>query len=95
MVNMRHHALVRPPVAAARAPARHQRCAQVIGVQIYFAGGKVYHAIFAHRHALAQGVILGCTEIPSLVSEADVGLALFDTTLLHAEAALNCAVSKA
>jgi aspartate racemase len=43
----------------------------------------------------AQGVILGCTEIPLLVSEADAGLPLFDTTLLHAEAALNYAVSKA
>lgn len=43
----------------------------------------------------AQGVILGCTEIPLLVSEADAGLPLFDTTLLHAEAALNYAVLKA
>ncbi len=43
----------------------------------------------------AQGVILGCTEIPLLVSEADAGLPLFDTTLLHAEAALNYAMSKA
>jgi aspartate racemase len=42
----------------------------------------------------AQGVILGCTEIPLLVCEADAGLPLFDTTLLHAEAALNYAVSK-
>lgn len=42
----------------------------------------------------AQGVILGCTEIPLLVSEADAGLPLFDTTLLHAEAALNYAVAQ-
>jgi aspartate racemase len=42
----------------------------------------------------AQGVILGCTEIPLLVSEADTGLPLFDTTALHAEAALNYAVSQ-
>jgi len=41
----------------------------------------------------AQGVILGCTEIPLLVSEADAGLPLFDTTLIHAEAALSYAVS--
>jgi aspartate racemase len=40
----------------------------------------------------AQGVILGCTEIPLLVGEADAGLPLFDTTVLHAEAALNYAV---
>jgi aspartate racemase len=40
----------------------------------------------------AQGVILGCTEIPLLISEADAGLPLFDTTSLHAEAALNYAL---
>jgi aspartate racemase len=41
----------------------------------------------------AQGVILGCTEIPLLVSEADAGLPLFDTTQIHAEAALNYALA--
>ena len=39
----------------------------------------------------AQGVVLGCTEIPLLVSEADAGLPLFDTTAIHAEAALRYA----
>lgn len=42
----------------------------------------------------AQGIILGCTEIPLLVHESDVGLPLFDTTLLHAKAALNHAISQ-
>ncbi len=40
----------------------------------------------------AEGVILGCTEIPLLVSEVDAGLPLFDTTAIHAEAALNYAL---
>jgi aspartate racemase len=40
----------------------------------------------------AEGAILGCTEIPLLVSEKDVGIPLFDTTAIHAEAALRCAV---
>lgn len=40
----------------------------------------------------AEGVILGCTEIPLLVSEADAGLPLFDTTAIHAEAALRYAL---
>jgi aspartate racemase len=40
----------------------------------------------------AEGVILGCTEIPLLVSEGDVGLPLFDTTTIHARAALEFAV---
>jgi aspartate racemase len=42
----------------------------------------------------AQGVILGCTEIPLLVGEADAGLPLFDTTTIHAEAALRYATSR-
>ncbi|NQS96864.1 MAG: amino acid racemase [candidate division Zixibacteria bacterium] len=40
----------------------------------------------------AQGVILGCTEIPLLVKAEDTPLVLFDTTLLHAEAALGFAL---
>jgi aspartate racemase len=39
----------------------------------------------------AQGVILGCTEIPLLVSQADAGLPLFDTTAIHAAATLRYA----
>lgn len=41
----------------------------------------------------AEGVILGCTEIPLLVSEEDAGVPLFDTTRVHAEAALRYAVT--
>lgn len=40
----------------------------------------------------AEGVILGCTEIPLLVRQADVDVPLFDTTEIHAEAALRYAV---
>lgn len=40
----------------------------------------------------AEGVILGCTEIPLLVTEEDAGMPLFDTTTIHAEAALNYAL---
>jgi len=42
----------------------------------------------------AEGVILGCTELPLLVDEAGAGLPLFDTTRLHAEAALNYALGE-
>lgn len=42
----------------------------------------------------AEGVILGCTEIPLLVSEADVEVPLLDSTLIHAEAALNYALAQ-
>ncbi len=42
----------------------------------------------------AEGVVLGCTEIPLLVSETDVGIPLFDTTTIHAQAALNYALDR-
>ncbi len=42
----------------------------------------------------AQGILLGCTEIPLLVKPGDVPVPLFDTTRIHAEAALNYAVGK-
>lgn len=41
----------------------------------------------------AQGVILGCTEIPLLIRQEDCELPLFDTTALHAAAAVRAALS--
>lgn len=41
----------------------------------------------------AQGIILGCTEIPLLINENDLDLPAFDTTTIHAEAAVNWALS--
>jgi len=41
----------------------------------------------------AEGVILGCTEIPLLVGPKDVDIPLFDTTALHAQAAVDEALS--
>lgn len=41
----------------------------------------------------AQGIILGCTEIPLLVSQEDYKIPLFDTTTLHARAAVDFALT--
>jgi len=41
----------------------------------------------------AEGIILGCTEIPLLVGEDDHALPLFDTATIHADAALEAALS--
>ncbi|MHA1346920.1 MAG: aspartate/glutamate racemase family protein [Candidatus Heimdallarchaeaceae archaeon] len=40
----------------------------------------------------AEGVILGCTEIPLLITQEDSPLPVFDTTTLHALAALRKAI---
>ncbi len=42
----------------------------------------------------AEGVILGCTEIPSLISESDVDIPIFDTTTIHAKNAVEWALSE-
>lgn len=41
----------------------------------------------------AQGIILGCTEIGLLVQQADSRVPLFDTTRLHAEVAVDWALT--
>ena len=41
----------------------------------------------------AEGVILGCTEIPLLVSQDDVDITVLDSSQIHAEAALNYAIN--
>ncbi|MFW6113553.1 MAG: aspartate/glutamate racemase family protein [Actinomycetota bacterium] len=42
----------------------------------------------------AQGVILGCTEIPMLVKDEDVTVPVFDTTEIHARAAVDFALAE-
>jgi len=40
----------------------------------------------------AKGVILGCTEIPMLIQQEHVSIPIFDTTKIHAEAAVDYAL---
>jgi len=40
----------------------------------------------------AEGIILGCTEIPLIVKQEDYTIFLYDTTTLHAEAAVSFAL---
>lgn len=40
----------------------------------------------------AEGIILGCTEIPLLIGQDDCEIPLFDTTYIHAKAALSMAM---
>ena len=42
----------------------------------------------------AQGIILGCTEIPLLVKQEDAPVPLLDTALIHADAALEFALGE-
>ena len=44
------------------------------------------------REKGAEGVILGCTEIGLLISQSDVDLPVFDTTVIHAKKAAETAL---
>lgn len=54
---------------------------------------KVYQQIISKMiKEGAEGVILGCTEIPLLIKASDVAIPIFDTTRIHAEAAVQFAL---
>jgi aspartate racemase len=62
--------------------------------QVHAASQQVYRNVMADLVAQgAQAVILGCTEIGLLVSAADCEVLLFDTTALHAQAAVDWMLS--
>ena len=42
----------------------------------------------------AEGVILGCTEIPLIIKQEDCSIPLFDSTHIHASAAVRMALGK-
>jgi aspartate racemase len=42
----------------------------------------------------AEGVILGCTEIPLLIKQEDVKIPVFDTTAIHAVSAFEFAIKE-
>ncbi|SEJ01744.1 aspartate racemase [Dyadobacter sp. SG02] len=42
----------------------------------------------------AEGIILGCTEIPMIISQEDVSVPVFDTTRLHSDAAVAFALAE-
>lgn len=41
----------------------------------------------------AEGIILGCTEIPMIISQKDVSVPVFDTTQIHSQAAVAFSLS--
>jgi aspartate racemase len=63
--------------------------------QIVPASRSAYQAVIGRLVAAgAKGIILGCTEIGLLIGDADSPVPLFDTTRLHAMAAVNMALAE-
>jgi aspartate racemase len=67
---------------------------ELVAGQVLPASREAYRGIIARLiERGAQAVILGCTEIMLLVSDADSAVPLFDTTRLHALAAVERALA--
>ena len=73
----------------------HQSIFEELGKGIIKEATKArYISIFTNlRNNGAEGIILGCTEIPLLIKDDDFGLPLFNTTLIHSKAAVDFALS--
>ena len=55
---------------------------------------QVYYRIIKDQiNQGAQGIILGCTELPLLLSKNDISVPVFDTTRIHAHAAVALALN--
>jgi aspartate racemase len=67
---------------------------ELVAGKVIAASRAIYREIIARLIARgAQAVILGCTEIMLLVSEEDSAVPLFDTTTIHALAAVDRALA--
>jgi len=66
---------------------------ELVAGQVRDASREVYRGVIARLvERGAQAIILGCTEIMLLVSQTDSAVPLFDTTSLHATAAVDLAL---
>ena len=73
----------------------HSSIFEELGKNIFTAETKrKYLEIIENLHARgAEGVIFGCTEIPLLLKPEDCPIPSFDTTLIHARAAVDFALN--
>lgn len=90
-----HHGLdVIIPEAEDRAEVHRVIYEELVAGQIIDTSREAYRGIIERlAEQGAQGVILGCTEIAMLIGQNDSPVPLFDTTELHAAAAVDFALS--
>ena len=82
------------PEADDRATVHHIIYDELVAGQITPSSRAAYRQVIARLvQAGAEAVILGCTEIMLLVQPEDSAVPLFDTTALHAAAAVEAALS--
>jgi len=68
---------------------------ELVRGEITLASKKIYLEIIDDlKEKGAQGIILGCTEIPLLIGPEDTDIPLFNTTKIHAEKTVELALAK-
>jgi aspartate/glutamate racemase len=55
-------------------------------------GGMSWESSVVYYRLINEGVILGCTEIGLLIGQENCSIPVFDTTQIHAEAAVDYAL---
>lgn len=91
-----HHGLeVIVPEAEDRAEVHRVIYEELVTGQVIEESREAYRDIIARLvDEGSQGIILGCTEIGLLIDQSDSAVPLFDTTKLHAQAAVDFALSE-
>lgn len=91
----RHGLEVIIPAAADRATVHRIIYEELVAGQVLPASRDAYRAIIGRMiEDGAEAIILGCTEIMLLVRPEDSAVPLFDTTALHANAAITMALAE-
>ncbi|MBX9642616.1 MAG: aspartate/glutamate racemase family protein [Novosphingobium sp.] len=81
------------PEAGDRALVHRVICEELVAGVVREDSREAYRGVIERLVARgAEGVILGCTEIMLLVGQSDSAVPLFDTTSLHAQAAVELAL---
>jgi len=84
------------PVADPARQELHRIIQKELDVGIFKPESKKYviDQIEELRRRGAQGIVLGCTEFPLIIRQADVPIPVFDTTLLHSQMAVDFILGK-
>jgi len=84
------------PASASARQELHRIIQKELDVGIFNSESKKYvlERIEELRQRGAQGIVLGCTEFPLIIKQADVALPVFDTTLLHSQMAVDFILGK-
>ena len=66
----------------------------LIGGTTWHSSAEYYKIINNLKAKGAEGIILGCTEIPLLIKQTDFDIPIYDTTYIHASSAIDFALSQ-